>query len=45
MKTNMKNKQHIEMNEKIKKLAKKAGISVLYDYYEYDGHAGVCVCV
>jgi hypothetical protein len=29
------------MNEQIKELARKAGISILYEYDGYDGHAGV----
>ena len=29
------------MNERIKELARKAGISILYEYDGYDGHAGV----
>ena len=29
------------MNEKFKELARKAGISILYEYDGYDGHAGV----
>ena len=29
------------MNERIEKLARKAGISILYEYDGYDGHAGV----
>jgi hypothetical protein len=29
------------MNERIKELACKAGISILYEYDGYDGHAGV----
>jgi hypothetical protein len=29
------------MNEQIKALARKAGISILYEYDGYDGHAGV----
>jgi hypothetical protein len=28
------------MNERIKELARKAGISILYEYDGYDGHAG-----
>lgn len=31
----------ISMNEQIKELARKAGISILYEYDGYDGHAGV----
>lgn len=30
------------MNERIKQLAKQSGISILYEYDGYDGHAGVC---
>jgi hypothetical protein len=30
------------MNKKLQALAKKAGISVLYEYDGYDGHAAVC---
>jgi hypothetical protein len=29
------------MNERIRQLARKAGISILYEYDGYDGHAGV----
>lgn len=30
------------MNKKLQALAKEAGISVLYEYDGYDGHAAVC---
>lgn len=30
------------MNKNIKRLIKEAGISVLYEYDGYDGHAAVC---
>ena len=29
------------MNERLQNLARKAGISILYEYDGYDGHAGV----
>ena len=30
------------MNERIKELAHQSGISILWEYDGYDGHAGVC---